>query len=265
MEFLNTALTSLWLQKKFGFKKVIHEISTIGYNIDEATRQNLINSEQEIISNMVKNLSLENKYQLNFSHDYHNSEYFNEIKSSVEKKLEQFKDLENFSEIGTYTILQLAGMKYLYEKENTRIKLGWITDVKEPLIEVNEAVATELILKGHLNEYYFDHMYRFVFPNDKYTFIYTPCAIDLNNGNRVVPYNVVPSQTRPVLDNTSIYDFVQTIPDTKSKRKVLENWRVNIVELFEELFYKIDIEQTDTPSENTLKKSDFIQTNILFK
>ena len=66
VEFLNTVLTAIWLQRQLGFKKVIHEISTVGYNIDEETRKKLILQEKFIVENLVRNLKLQDKYQLNF-------------------------------------------------------------------------------------------------------------------------------------------------------------------------------------------------------
>lgn len=263
VEFLNTVLTALWLQKQIGFKKVIHEISTVGYNIDDETRNRLIAQEEFIVQNLIRNLHLEDKYQLNFSHNYHNSSEFNEIKKYVDTILSEFSDNPHFTEIGRYTALQLAGMKYLYDKENTRIKLGWITDKKAPLESVNKEDVMNLINSGHLNEYYFDHMYRYVFPNDKYSFIYTPCAIDLGNGNRTVPYTVTPIQKRPVLNGRSIEKFVSNLPDTKSKRKVIKNWSDNIVDLFEDMFYKIPIEDEEDKNLTTLKKLDYIQKKVL--
>ncbi len=263
VEFLNTVLTALWLQRQLGFKKVIHEISTVGYNIDEETRKRLIAQENFIVENLIRNLHLEGKYQLNFSHNYHNSDEFNDIKRHVDEKLSEFSKNPNFDEIGNYTALQLTGMKYLYDKEGTRIKLGWITDKKSPMESVDKEEVTELINKGHLNEYYFDHMYRYVFPNDKYSFLYTPCAIDLGNGNRTVPYTVTPSQTRPVLNGKSIEGFVTSLPDTKSKKKVVTNWSQNIINLFEEMFYPIPIEDTGDLNLTTLKKLDYLQRRVL--
>lgn len=263
VEFLNTVLTALWLQRQLGFKKVIHEISTVGYNIDEETRKRLIAQEKFIVQNLIRNLHLENIYQLNFSHDYHNSDEFNAIKQYVDEKLAEFSENENFKEIGTYTALQLSGMKYLYDKENTRIKLGWITDKKAPMDTVGRENANELINKGHLNEYYFDHMYRYVFPQDQYSFLYTPCAIDLGNGNRTVPYTVTPSQTRPVLNGRSIEKFVGSLPDTKSKRKVIKSWSENIVDLFENMFCTIPVEETGDANITVLKKLDAIQRKVL--
>lgn len=263
VEFLNTVLTALWLQKQLGFKKVIHEISTVGYNIDEQSRNRLIAQENFIVENLIRNLHLEDKYQLNFSHKYHNSREFNDIKAYVDAILSQFSENENFDKIGNYTALQLTGMKYLYNKEDTRIKLGWITDKKFPLSTVNKEDVTELINKGHLNEYYFDHLYRYVFPKDKYSFLYTPCAIDLGNGNRTVPYTVTPSQTRPVLNGRSIEKFVNSLPDTKTKRKVVASWSDNIVNLFEDMFYQIPVEESDDKNIVTLKKLDYIQRRVL--
>lgn len=263
VEFLNTALTALWLQRQIGFKKVIHEISTIGYNIDEETRARLIAQEEFIVQNFIRNLKLEGIYQLNFSHNYHSSTEFNAIKCKVDDALSEFMDCENFDTVGTYTALQLTGMKYLYEKENTRIKLGWITDKNSPMDSVSKEDAISLINRGHLNEYYFDHMYRYVFPEDKYSFLYTPCAIDLGNGNRTVPYTVTPSQTRPVLNGKSIEKYVSALPDTKSKRKVINSWSDNIVGLFEEMFYKIPVEEVGDSNLLTLKKLDYIQRKIL--
>ena len=263
VEFLNTVLTALWLQRQLGFKKVIHEISTVGYNIDEEKRKRLIAQENFIVENLVRNLHLEGIYQLNFSHNYHNSKDFNDIKTYVEAILSEFSSNPNFATIGNYTALQLAGMKYLYDKEKTRIKLGWITDKRSPMEIVDKENATELINKGHLNEYYFDHMYRYVFPNDRYSFLYTPCAIDLGNGNRTVPYTVVPSQTRPVLNGRSIEKFVTSLPDSKIKRRVISNWSENVVKLFEEMFYPISVEDTGDASLTTLKKLDYLQRRVL--
>lgn len=263
VEFLNTVLTSLWLQRQLGFKKVIHEISTVGYNIDEEKRKRLIAQEEFIVQNLIRNLHLEDKYQLNFSHNYHNSREFNNIKGYVDAILSEFSEISNFSEIGRYTALQLTGMKYLYDKENTRIKLGWITDKKSPMDSVSRENVIELINKGHLNEYYFDHMYRYVFPQDKYSFLYTPCAIDLGNGNRTVPYTVTPSQTRPVLNGRSIEKFVGSLPDTKSKKKVIKSWEENIVNLFEEMFYPILVEQDEDNNTTILRKLDYIQKKVL--
>ena len=263
VEFLYTVLTSLWLQRQLGFKKVIHEISTVGYNIDEEKRKRLIAQEEFIVQNLIRNLHLEDKYQLNFSHNYHNSREFNNIKGYVDAILSEFSEISNFSEIGRYTALQLTGMKYLYDKENTRIKLGWITDKKSPMDSVSRENVIELINKGHLNEYYFDHMYRYVFPQDKYSFLYTPCAIDLGNGNRTVPYTVTPSQTRPVLNGRSIEKFVGSLPDTKSKKKVIKSWEENIVNLFEEMFYPILVEQDEDNNTTILRKLDYIQKKVL--
>lgn len=124
---------------------------------------------------------------------------------------------------------------------------------------VSRENVIELINKGHLNEYYFDHMYRYVFPQDKYSFLYTPCAIDLGNGNRTVPYTVTPSQTRPVLNGRSIEKFVGSLPDTKSKKKVIKSWEENIVNLFEEMFYPILVEQDEDNNTTILRKLDYIQ------
>lgn len=263
VEFLNTVLTALWLQRELGFKKVIHEISTVGYNIDEEKRKRLIAQEEFIVQNLIRNLHLEDKYQLNFSHDYHYSREFNNIKGYVDAILSEFSEIPNFDEIGRYTALQLTGMKYLYDKEDTRIKLGWITDKKSPMDSVSKENVIELINKGHLNEYYFDHMYRYVFPQDKYSFLYTPCAIDLGNGNRTVPYTVTPSQTRPVLNGRSIEKFVGSLPDTKSKKKVIKSWEENIVNLFEEMFYPIPVEQDENDNTTILRKLDYIQKKVL--
>ena len=156
IEILCTILTALWLKEKYGLTQVIHEISTIGYNISEENKKKLIVSEKKIIENMIKNLSLENDYKLNFSHEYHESEEFNDIKKFVTEKLKEFWANEKFSEIGNYTILQISGMKYLYENYNTRIKLGWITDKKAPLSDVTSNDINKLINESHLNEYYFD-------------------------------------------------------------------------------------------------------------
>lgn len=263
VEFLNTVLTALWLQRQLGFKKVIHEISTVGYNIDEEKRKKLIAQEEFIVQNLIRNLHLEDKYQLNFSHNYHNSREFNNIKGYVDAILSEFSEIPNFDEIGRYTALQLTGMKYLYDKEDTRIKLGWITDKKNPMASVGKEDVIGLINKGHLNEYYFDHMYRYVFPQDKYSFLYTPCAIDLGNGNRTVPYTVTPSQTRPVLNGRSIEKFVGSLPDTKSKKKVIKSWEENIVNLFEKMFYPIPVEQDENDNTTILRKLDYIQKKVL--
>ena len=178
--------------------------------------------------------------------------------------IDEFSEVENFNKIGRYTALQLTGMKHLYDKEGTRIKLGWITDKKAPLDTVTKEDVVALIKKGHLNEYYFDHLYRYVFPQDDYSFLYTSCAIDLGNGNRTVPYTVTPSQTRPVLNGESIEKFVTALPETKTKKKVINSWSENIVKLFEEMFYPIPLEKGDKDAAAiTLQKLDYIQKEVL--
>ena len=262
VEILGTMMASLWLKKEFGLSKVIHEISTIGYNIDEETREALISKEKAIIENVIKNLQIENSYNLFFSHDYHKEKDFNDIYSSVNEKLTQFNDIENFSNIGKYTGLQIAGMKYLYNKYDTRLKLGWITDKKAPLKEVTLDNAKELIEIGHLNEYYFDNMYKFVFPNDEYSFLYTPCALDFANGNRCVPYTVTEGQNRPVLGESNLIDFCNGIPDCKLKNKVIKNWEQYIVSVYEELFSKIPIVNNDQNAQ-TIEKMEYIKKKVL--
>ena len=263
VEILTTILTAIWLKNKLGFDKIIHEISTVGYNIDESTRANLIEEESSFINNMIKALNLEKSYILNFSHDYHYNEKFKEIKKVVENKLSKFDNLENFKEIGLYTTLQITGMKYLYEEYNTRIKLGWITDKNIPLEKVSENSVIDLINLGHLNEYYFDNIYKYVFSNDEYSFLYTPCAVDFVNGNRTVPYTVVSSQNRPILNKDNLIEFYDRIPDTKLKRKIIKSWEDNIINVYEDLFYKLKDVNLDNQYKNVIEKVSQIQKKIL--
>ena len=262
VEILMTILTALWLKKNLGFDKVIHEISTVGYNINSSEREALILEEGEFINKLIKALHLEDSYVLNFSHDYHNSEIFKKIQGEVEDKMKQFKSLDNFGEIGLYTVLQVTGMKYLYDNYKTRIKLGWITDKRPPLENVSSAVVADLINVGHLNEYYFDNIYKFVFPNDEYTFLYTPCAIDFINGNRTVPYTVVSSQNRPVLNKDDLMKFYNTIPETKLKKKILKAWKEEITDVFEELFYDLQVQEEDE-DKKVMQKIIKVQEKIL--
>lgn len=262
VEILGTILASLWLKRNLGLDKVIHEISTIGYNIDEETRLKLIDKEKRIIDNLIKNLQIEDSYVLLFSHDYHKDKEFNEIFPSVEESLSIFKNTGAFETIGGYTALQITGMKYLYNKYDTRLKLGWITDKKEPLGEVTKEQAEKMIEIGHLNEYYFDNMYKFVFPKDDYSFLYTPCAIDFANGNRCVPYTVTEGQNRPVLGDSSIVDYCNGIPNGKGKNKIIRNWDLYIVSVFEELFEKIPVTNNDKNIE-TIEKVEYIKKKVL--
>ena len=263
VEFLNTVFTALWLRKNIGLKKVIHEISTIGYNIDDKTRERLITEEKEVVESMVKNLNLGDVYQLNFSHDYHLSPEFKGIHENVIAKFAAFDSNSLFDQIKDYTTLQIAGMKYLYESEKNVFKLGWITDKASPADYVDAQKVTELINKGHLNEYYFDTMYRYAFPSDLYSFVYTKCAFDLETGNRTAPYTVIEGQSRPVLNGLSILDFVNKLSDTKSKRNSLRAWNETIIYLFEDLFHKINISGIHSPTEEILLKMDYIKDLIL--
>lgn len=262
IELLATMFTSLWLKRELGLSKVIHEISTIGYNIDEVTREKLIIEEKNIIDRIIKNLNIEGSYELFFSHDYHDCEEFNNIHKSVEKKLSKFSYVPNFDEINRYTSLQITGMKHLYDKYDTRLKLGWITDKKLPLDEVLDDDVKCLIETGHLNEYYFDNMYRYVFSDDDYSFLYTPCALDFINGNRCVPYTVIEGQYRPILNDSSIIDYYNGIPNSKIKNKIIKNWDSYIVRTFENLFYDIPISNNDKNWE-TIEKIDYIKKKVL--
>lgn len=262
IEILGTILTSLWLKRELGLSKVIHEISTIGYNIDEETRGKLIKEEQKIIEKLIKNLSIESDYELFFSHDYHEKKEFKDINDYVNETLSKFDSIPEFEEIKKYTKLQITGMKYLYDKYDTRLKLGWITDKRKPLLEVTDEEVKELIERGHLSEYYFDNMYKYVFPSDDYSFLYTPCALDFVNGNRYVPYTVIENQNRPILDKNNLINYCKEVPDSKTKNKVINNWGSYIVDTYEDLFETIPISNNDKKIE-TIEKVEFIKKKVL--
>lgn len=263
VDFLSTFCTAVWLKQKFNYDYVIHEISTEGYNISQEARDNLIKHEGRVIQTMIQNLGLESSYRLRFSYEYHQSNEFKQIKDFVTESLLPFKEIKNYDTVSRYTILQLTGMKFLYRSHQTRMKLGWITDIKEQPMIVDEEYAKQLINTGHLNEFYFDNMYRFVFPQDSYSFLYTPCAIDLKNGGRTVPYTVLEGQARPILNGGKMEEFMSEIENKKLKNKVINSWSENIINLFESLFFEIPTHSSSNcPDSLVLEKIDYIQKEI---
>lgn len=270
IDILGTILTSLKAKRMLGAKEVLHLISTTGYNVSEDTKENIIKKQEEIIKKIISNLGIQSEYRLICSSDFINTPRFSEMQKEIEKKLSIFNDTINFDKYGSYTILQTAICKYLYEKENVILKIGWcVRDTQRPLT-VSEDYIRELIESGHLNELYFDEVYRYVYPEDDYSFIYTPPAIGLD-GRCSPPYTVTEYDNRPLIDENIdkyVNTYISNMPETRDSRKKLkksvENWRKTIVEPYEDVFGRIIVsEYISNPQFEILKKLLFIQKGIL--
>ena len=167
-------------------------------------------------------------------------------------------------EVSRYTEIQIAGMKYLYNNYNVRIKCGWTNSGNKAMDSISVADVDTLINGRRMNEFFFDTLYRFVFPQDNFSFVYIDCGRDISNGNGVVPYTVDSYQVRPILNGSSIEVFVNGIPNSKAKSSIIKNWGC-IIALFEELFFVIPINTSCNPEELILKKLDYIQKEVLFR
>jgi len=261
-ELLNTILTTLVVMKELGADGVLHEIGTVGYNIPKDRRDRLVSEQLDIMENMVKNLSLENIYSVETSHSYHGCDYFKCILQDVKIKLHMFNDLSNFQKYGEYTMIQIAQMKFLYESEEAKVKIGWVVGNKPFLEFVDVSQAVMIINQGHLNEYYFDSLYRYVFPDDDFSFIYTPAGMDVINGRKYAPYTVTRSQHRPLLTQP-IKPYLSKIPESYHKRNALRNYEKTIVDNWEYLFGKIETPNYISTQDRLVDKLQYIQNRVL--
>ncbi|MCL2014181.1 MAG: hypothetical protein FWG69_04250 [Oscillospiraceae bacterium] len=262
IEFLNTVLTSLVIMKELGADSVLHEIGTVGYHISENRRRQLITEQLDIIANMVKNLCLENVYNVETSHSYHDCDFFQCILRYVKEKMIPFYNLPNFQNYGDYTVIQIAQMKFLYETEKTKVKVGWVIGNHPVLEKVNICHASVLINQGHLNEYYFDSLYRYVFADDEYSFVYIPAGMDIINGRKYAPYTVTKSQHRPLLTQP-IKEYLESVPDSYHKRKALRCYEKTIIGNWEYLFGEIEPFGCISAEELLVEKLQYIQDRVL--
>ena len=260
IEFLSYVLAAIGIKRKLGLKKVYHEISTIGYNISEEIKNLIVTRESKLVNNMINFLHISEEYELLFSHEYHANNDFETILRNVEQKLEKLNIYDNKG-ILNYTCLQCTGMEYLRQHYDVNFKLGWLTDSIVNIDEISDAFAKELTLVGRLNEGYFDSMYRYIFPNSNYNFIYTHAAYDLLNGNRAAPYNVSQGQCRIVLNGIPIDEQLKKATNSKLLNKMLNMYQQEIIEPFEEMFFKIPIENINNQNV-VIEKLEYIRKNI---
>jgi len=261
-ELLNPVLAALALMKELGADGVLHEIGTVGYDISEKQQSRLIEEQLNLIINMTRNLGIEDVYSVNLSHSYHNYDSFKCILQDVEMKMRLFSDLPNFQRYGNYTIIQIAQMKFLYDTEKAMIKVGWIIGNKPVLEEVDTDKVEMLINQGHLNEYYFDSVYRYVFPDDKFSFVYISAGMDMINGKKYAPYTVTKSQHRPLLIEP-IKPYLSKVPNSKHKRRALILYEKTIVNNWEHLFGEIEASDCISGDERLIIKLQYIQDRVL--
>jgi hypothetical protein len=261
IDFLCTIFCALNIKRQLGLKKVIHEISTVGYNITDNERDELVAVQKEQIERLVTNLGITGEYQLNFSNEYHEDVCFNEILSEAREKLNVLAENPNYKNTGNYLTLQIAGMKYLYDKQDVRFKLGWTINKIAPPKRVERKDAERLISEGKLSEYFFDQIYRFAFPQDKYSFVYTPPALDPITGGRSAPYTVTEDSNKPLLFGEDIMSFMSRIPFSKEKTFSKENYTRNIVDLYSKLFG--DGELIDYAREKEFENLSKIQARVM--
>jgi hypothetical protein len=261
-ELLNPVLTALALAKKIEADGILHEIGTVGYKISSGQRKKLIEEQLNLVINMAQNLNIEGYYKVKLSHSYHQNQLFKNIFQEVEHKMSLFENLPNFQKYGSYTVIQISQMKYLYCTENASIKVGWLVGDKPVIDNVSKDIAEGLINRGKLNEFYFDSIYRYVFPADRFSFEYTTAGMDLLDGKKYAPYTVTKSQNRPLLIEP-IKEFLSKIPDSKHKREALKNYKKSIVDNWEILFGEIDAFDYISIDEKLTSKLQFIQERVL--
>ena len=276
IDVLSTILSSLKAKRILGAREVLHLISTTGYNISEDTRDNILLKQQKTIEKIIRNLGLQDEYRLILSSDFLNTPRFLEIKKEIGEKLSVFDDVENFESYGTYTILQTAICRYLYEQEGAILKVGWCLKEPKMLGFISEDSIRKIIESGHLNETYFDNVYRYVYPNDNYSFIYTPPAIGLD-GRCSPPYTVTENDARPLIDEDIYHYFdnyinlINNTDNSKKRRdlkkkikKSIENLRKTIVEPYEELYGCIEVPiDSSKPEMEIVSKVGWIQQKVL--
>ena len=256
IDVLSTILTALEVKRKIGAKQVLHLISTTGYSIGEVTKEELIKKQKEVINTIISNLGITNEYKLICSEDFINTEEFKRIHEQIKIKLSEFYEMEDFEEIGEYTILQTAICKYLYEAEHATVKIGWTTKECEKEESISNERVRELIESGRLNEIYFDSIYRYVYPNDECSYIYTPAALGLD-GRCSPPYTVTEKDNRPLIDESILRYYNEYISNKdmsrdarKKLRKSIENIRRTIVEPYERIYGEIIINDKEkTPDD----------------
>ena len=251
IDVLSTILTALEVKRKIGAKQVLHLISTTGYSIGEVTKKELIKRQKDTINTIISNLGITNEYKLICSEDFIDTEEFKKIYEEVKTKLSEFYEMEEFEEIGDYTILQTAICKYLYEEKHAAVKIGWTTKECEKEESISNGRIKELIESRRLNEIYFDTIYRYVYPNDECSYIYTPAAIGLD-GRCSPPYTVTENDNRALIDesilqyyNDYIGNRVLSRDARKKLRKSIENIRKTIVEPYERLYGEIKIDDKE--------------------
>lgn len=83
IDILSTIFSALKVRDILNAKKVIHLINNEGYNITEEQAKVLIEEQKEIIGGIIRNLGLEEKYQLILSSDFTGKEDFKKLKEYV--------------------------------------------------------------------------------------------------------------------------------------------------------------------------------------
>ncbi|MCL2719557.1 MAG: hypothetical protein FWE14_12340 [Lachnospiraceae bacterium] len=261
-ELINMILTALILTEKFGACGILHEIGTVGYEISGKQCEILVKEQLKCIKVLTRNLCIDDIYEVKLSHTYQGSYYFKCILQEVMCKMKTFNDIPNFQRYGKYIKLQIAQMKYLYEIEKAVIKVGWIIGNNPLLKSVDETMVRIFINQGKLNEYYFDSIYRHVFPKDDFSFVYTPAGIDFVDGKRYSPYTVTKSQNRPLL-NEPIKPYILKMPNTKYKKKAIKFYEKNILRNWEYFFGEIKICEEMMEDDQIINKLQYIQDKVL--
>ncbi|MCL2062453.1 MAG: hypothetical protein FWH03_07530 [Firmicutes bacterium] len=254
-EFLNMVLSALVLKQQLNADGILHDIATVGYNISCISRYNLIKEQLRILRIMTHNLNAQDFYTVKLSHCYHDCTVFKSILQNVRYQMRVFSDLTNFTKFGFYTTLQIAQMKYLYQTQNAVVKLGWTIGNKQVSDTLSKTAAAQLIQEGKLSEHYFDSLYRYIYPQDRLSFVYTAEGTDIVNGKRCAPYTVTKSQNRPLLTQP-IAQYLQGIADSPQKRKTLRIYEKTIVHKWELLFGAIE-------TSDLIGKLQYIQDKVL--
>lgn len=153
VEFLSMFLTAISLQRLLGLNHIVHEFGTVGYNIEKNVAQSALNSELRIVRNLVNNLHIQN-YITVLSGDYHETSEFHSLYCLVQETLSVFRNNPFWDEVSHYTEIQIAGMKYLYNNYNVRIKCGWTNSGNKAMDSISVADVDTLINGRRMNEFF---------------------------------------------------------------------------------------------------------------
>lgn len=149
IDIFSTIFSALKVRDILNAKKVIHLINNEGYNITEEQAKVLIEEQKEIIGGIIRNLGLEEKYQLILSSDFTDKEDFKKLKEKVGNILRDFKEKEIDEKLKEYEEGGIEAKLKAFKEDIKRIitTLGLQMKDKYGRILSNELMETDDIKK----------------------------------------------------------------------------------------------------------------------